>query len=144
MQPEESDANITSLLSKPSEPLSPYADISVKEVSGPEKGCPGTEFTMSAVIENTGGYDADAFQVRFYLTEDRQIDNRDIFLGEKTVKNLLSESEQTITESFTIPQLIGLKNYYLAIVTNTDNAVFEDKKENNTGFSTVRMAVREC
>jgi hypothetical protein len=116
----------------------------VKEVSGPEKGCPGTEFTMSAVIENTGGYDADAFQVRFYLTEDRQIDNRDIFLGEKTVKNLLSESEQTITESFTIPQLIGLKNYYLAIVTNTDNAVFEDKKENNTGFSTVRMAVREC
>ncbi len=144
MQPKAPDTNVTSLLSKPSGPLSPYADISVKEVSGPETGCPGTGFTISAVIENTGGYDADAFQVRFYLTEDRQIDNRDIFLGEKTLKNLLSASEQTITESFTIPQLIGLKNYYLAIVTNTDNAIFEDKKENNTGFSAVRMAVREC
>ena len=125
-------------------PLSPYADISVKEITGPETGCPGTEFNLSAVIENTGGYDADAFQVRFYLTEDQQIDGKDIFLGEKTVKNLLSGSEQTITESFVIPKLIGLKNYHLAIVTNTDNSVFEDKKENNNGYSSIRMAIRDC
>jgi len=125
-------------------PLSPYADISVKEITGPEAGCPGTEFNISAVIENTGGYDADAFQVRFYLTEDQQIDGKDIFLGEKTVKNLLSGGEQTITESFIIPKLIGLKNYYLAIITNTDNSVFEDKKENNNGYSSIRMAIRDC
>jgi len=125
-------------------PLSPYADISVREITGPESGCPGTEFNISAVIENTGGYDADAFQVRFYLTEDQQIDGKDIFLGEKTVKDLLSGSEQTITESFIIPKLIGLKNYYLAIVTNTDNSVFEDKKENNNGYSSIRMAIRDC
>lgn len=128
----------------PSRPLSPYADISVKEITGPETGCPGTEFNLSAVIENTGGYDADAFQVRFYLTEDRQIDGKDIFLGEKTVRNLPSGSEQTLTESFIIPKLIGLKNYYLAIVTNTDNSVFEDKKENNNGYSSIRMAIRDC
>jgi len=60
------------------------------------------------------------------------------------VKNLLSGSEQTITESFVIPKLIGLKNYHLAIVTNTDNSVFEDKKENNNGYSSIRMAIRDC
>ncbi|MGV8107989.1 NosD domain-containing protein [Methanospirillum sp.] len=124
--------------------LSPYADISVKEVTGPQSGCPGTEFSFSTILENSGGYDADSFQVRYYLTEDKQVDPQDIFLGEKSVKNLLSGSEQTINETFNIPQLIGLKNYFVAVVTNTDNSVFEDKNDNNTGFSSVRMAIREC
>jgi len=123
---------------------SPYADISVKEVTGPQSGCPGTEFSFSTILENSGGYDADSFQVRYYLTEDKQVDPQDIFLGEKSVKNLLSGSEQTINETFNIPQLIGLKNYFVAVVTNTDNSVFEDKNDNNTGFSSVRMAIREC
>ena len=125
-------------------PISPHADMSVKEITCPDSSCPGSDFSLSAIIENTGGYDADSFQVRFYLTGDKLIDSGDIFLGEKTVQNILSGSEQTITESFTIPKLIGLKNYYLAVVTNTDNSVFEDKKENNTGFSSERMTVREC
>ncbi|MDX8549141.1 right-handed parallel beta-helix repeat-containing protein [Methanospirillum sp. J.3.6.1-F.2.7.3] len=124
--------------------LSPYADISVKEVTGPQSGCPGTEFSFSTILENSGGYDADSFQVRYYLTEDKQVDPQDILLGEKSVKNLLSGSEQTINETFNIPQLIGLKNYFVAVVTNTDNSVFEDKNDNNTGFSSVRMAIREC
>lgn len=124
--------------------LSPYADISVKEVTGPQSGCPGTEFSFSTILENSGGYDADSFQVRYYLTEDKQVDPQDIFLGEKSVKNLLSGSEQTINETFNIPQLIGLKNYFVAVVTNTDNSVFEDKNDNNTGYSSVRMAIREC
>ncbi len=128
----------------PSSPLSPYADISVQEIYGPERGCPGAAFNVSAVIKNTGGYDADAFQVRFYLTEDRQIDGNDLFLGEKTVKNLKAGTEQILTETFVIPPSIGLKNYYLAIVTNTDNSVFEEKKVNNTGYSSTRMAIREC
>jgi len=124
--------------------LSPYADIIVKEVIGPDTGCPGAEFTLSVTIENNGGYDADAFQVRYYLSEDRQVDPNDIFLGEKTVLNLGSQTRQTVDETFTIPELIGLKNYFLAVITNTDNAIFEEKKENNTGFSSERMRIREC
>lgn len=124
--------------------ISPYADISIKEITGPESGCPGSEYTLSAVIENTGGYDADMFQARFYLSEDRQIDSRDITLGEKTITNLQSGTEQTIDLIFSIPELIGLKNYYLVIIANTDNGVFEDKKSNNTGYSSTRMRIREC
>ena len=124
--------------------LSPYADIGVKDVTGPESGCPGTEFTLSAVIENSGGYDADAFQVRYYLTEDKKIDGKDIFLGERTVNNLLSGTEQIITETFVIPKSIGQKSYYLAMVTNTDNSVYEENKENNTGYSIIRMNIRDC
>jgi parallel beta-helix repeat protein len=124
--------------------LSPYADIGVKDVTGPESGCPGAEFTLSVVIENSGGYDADAFQVRYYLTEDKIIDGKDTFLGERTVKNLLSGTEQIITETFVIPKSIGQKSYYLAMVANTDNSVFEENKENNTGYSIFRMKIRDC
>ncbi len=124
--------------------LSPYADIGVKDVTGPESGCPGAEFTLSAVIENSGGYDADAFQVRYYLTEDKIIDGKDTFLGERTVKNLLSGTEQTITETLVIPKSIGQKSYYLAMVANTDNSVFEENKENNTGYSIFRMKIQNC
>lgn len=124
--------------------LSPYADIGVKDVTGPESGCPGAEFTLSAVIENSGGYDADAFQVRYYLTDDKIIDGKDTFLGERTVKNLLSGTEQTITETFVIPKSIGQKSYYLAMVANTDNSVFEENKENNTGYSIFRMKIQNC
>ena len=124
--------------------LSPYADIGVKDVTGPESGCPGAEFTLSVVIENSGGYDADAFQVRYYLTEDKIIDGKDTFLGERTVKNLLSGTEQTITETLVIPKSIGQKSYYLAMVTNTDNSVFEENKENNTGYSIFRMKIQNC
>ncbi|HQC00337.1 MAG TPA: CARDB domain-containing protein, partial [Methanospirillum sp.] len=124
--------------------LSPYADIGVKDVTGPESGCPGAEFTLSTVIENSGGYDADAFQVRYYLTEDKIIDGKDTFLGERTVKNLLSGTEQTITETLVIPKSIGQKSYYLAMVTNTDNSVFEENKENNTGYSIFRMKIQNC
>lgn len=124
--------------------LSPYADIGVKDVTGPESGCPGAEFTLSAVIENSGGYDADAFQVRYYLTDDKIIDGKDTFLGERTVKNLLSGTEQTITETLVIPKSIGQKSYYLAMVANTDNSVFEENKENNTGYSIFRMKIQNC
>ncbi len=124
--------------------LSPYADIGVKDVTGPESGCPGAEFTLSTVIENSGGYDADAFQVRYYLTEDKIIDGKDTFLGERTVKNLLSGTEQTITETLVIPKSIGQKSYYLAMVANTDNSVFEENKENNTGYSIFRMKIQNC
>lgn len=124
--------------------LSPYADIGVKDVTGPESSCPGAEFTLSATIENSGGYDADSFQVRFYLSEDKKIDGKDIFLGERTVNNLLSGTEQIITETFVIPKSIGQKSYYLALVTNTDNSVYEENKENNTGYSFFRMTIPDC
>lgn len=124
--------------------LSPYADIGVLKIDGPLSGCPGSEINLSSIIANAGGYDADSFQVRYYLTQDRQIGSEDIILGEKTMHNLLSGTEQTITETFVLPELIGLNNYYFAIITNTDNSVFEDKKGNNTGYSSERMAIREC
>lgn len=124
--------------------LSPYADIGVKKISGPESACAGYEFNLTAIIENSGGYDADRFQVRYYLTEDKKVSPDDTLLGERTMKDLLSGSEKEIRESFMIPELIGLKNYYIAVIVNTDNSVFEDKKVNNTGYSSERMAIRKC
>lgn len=124
--------------------VSQYADIGVKEILGPDVGCPGASFDFTVILENAGGYDADLFLVRYYLTEDQRIDSGDIFLGEKMVGPLRSLDTLELKESSSFPELIGLRNYYIGAVANPGSDVYEDKKDNNTGFTTSRVRVRAC
>lgn len=124
--------------------VSQYADIGVKEIRGPDMGCPGAEFNFTVILENTGGYDADLFLVRYYLTEDQRIDSGDIFLGEKMVGPLRSLDILELSEKYSYPELIGLRNYYIGAVANPGSDVYEDKKDNNTGFTTSRVRIRAC
>ncbi|MDD1724681.1 MAG: right-handed parallel beta-helix repeat-containing protein, partial [Methanospirillum sp.] len=138
--PEEQNVNITSN----ENPDSRYADISVKQVLVPESTCPGSDLNFSVVFENPGAYNADSFQVRYYLSEDKQADAQDIPLGEETIQNLPAGGELTKNETCTIPASIGLKNYFIVVVANTGNDVFEDKKDNNNGYSPERVEIRSC
>lgn len=141
---EEFDESDSSDLSDTVIAVSPYADIGVKEIHGPDMGCPGAEFNFTIILENSGGYDADLFLVRYYLTEDQRIDSGDIFLGEKMAGPLRSLDVLELSETYTFPDLIGLRNYYIGAVANPGSDVYEDKKDNNTGFTASRMRIRAC
>lgn len=125
-------------------PDSRYADIGVKQVLAPESTCPGSDLNFSVIFENLGAYDADSFQVRYFLSEDKQGDAQDIPLGEETIRNLPAGGELTQNETCTIPASIGLKNYFIIVDANTGNDVFEDKKDNNNGYSPERVEIRSC
>ena len=124
--------------------LSLHADISPKAIKGPETACLGEEINISVTLENAGGYDADSFLMMYYLSEDQKIDENDIYLGETTIKGLQSQKEETFGKQIRIPESTGLKKYYLGVVTNPGMELFEDKKENNNGFSTDRINIRSC
>jgi len=121
-----------------------FADISVKTVTLPDSGCTGGELAFIITLENSGDYNADSFLMLYYLSEDQKIDSKDISLGEDVVKNLPSQKDETYNKTVKIPVSTGEKKYYLGVVANPGNEIFENKKENNTGFSTNRILIRSC
>jgi parallel beta-helix repeat protein len=123
---------------------SQYADLSVKEITIPEEGCPGKEITIAVTLENSGGYDADSFLVLYYMSEDKKIADNDVSLGESIIENLPSQKTETYDKQVIIPESTGIKKYYIGVIVNPGSELFEDKKENNNGISTGRILIQPC
>ncbi|MCB9892554.1 MAG: hypothetical protein H6832_01675 [Planctomycetes bacterium] len=107
-------------------------DLFVKSATTATKFARGDYFIASAVLENRGGVDAPAFSVAAFLSQDAQLSNGDLRLTTTTINGLPKGQTASATLAFTIPALMPIQNYYLLIVTDWDQRVFEFDETNNT------------
>jgi hypothetical protein len=118
--------------------LSPVADLQVESISIPATALSGRLLRSEWVVSNTGGATASpSWSDSAYLSLDRIFDrNTDIPIGFVNRNAAVAAGQSyTITEDLQLPIGIG-GNYYLVVVTDSTNRVYErDGEDNNIQIS---------
>ena len=114
----------------------PFADLFVDVVVGPNEALSGDPLSLSWRVRNQGlgTTSTDSWVDRIYISDDDTLDGNDLLLTDVEHQGILNVgSDYAVTADIDIPY--GLDGqYWLFVVTDADNAVFEHTSEgNNTG-----------
>lgn len=94
----------------------------------------GATTTASCTVKNQGGADADASNLKYYLSTDATYNSGDILLATDAVAALTAGSTASVSEVLTIPSGTTVGTYYIIFFTDADGAVTEGNETNNTGY----------
>ncbi|MBI9018162.1 MAG: choice-of-anchor D domain-containing protein [Phycisphaerae bacterium] len=97
----------------------------------------GDQIQAFYTIANYGSYEANSFDVYYYLTSDKANFDEDssTSLGSVTVSSVASLSNAMNATNLTIPNSVENGDYYLAMVVDKWNDVDETDEANNVTFS---------
>lgn len=108
------------------------ADLFLTGVSGPITAAPGSVFAITATVRNQGAGSVNRwFDVGYYLSFDNVIANSDIYLGSRTVPNLVSGAENTGSDIAIVPATVPPGLYYLGAIVDYPNYIPETDDRNN-------------
>lgn len=112
-----------------------YPDLIVTSVSGPSKGGPGMQMTVTFSIQNQGPVDVSCgndFRVGLYLSTDGVITTDDILLGKITICGINAGAVTTVPATVTIPAGVANGTYFLGAIVDVDGNVAESDETNNS------------
>jgi WD40 repeat protein/subtilase family serine protease len=126
----------------------PLPDLVVPQVVAPAQSYAGQSVRVRWRVENRGTRDIPAgergFYDALYLSTDTTLDSRDRFVGSRYFGgNLLSGEGYTVADfPITIPRDLPAGDYYLLVLTDSTNRVYEFVNEvNNVGASATPIQV---
>ena len=116
--------------------LAPYPDLQVTSVVPPVEGWSGRTVNVAWTVTNNGtGPTQGNWTDNVYLSSDDQIGS-DIYLGSLARPNDLAVGESYLRrQTFALPGGIS-GNYWIVVVANADNGVYEPVTSNNASIST--------
>lgn len=124
--------------------LTPPPDLEVELVDVPTKAIASHEFTVNYHVTNTGSTVTPnvSWLDSFYLSTDDQLNtSTDLLLGSHTRYGALNtEASYTQSASFTLPNGIN-GNYYVFVVSDSRNEVFELDNDNNLSFDAQALTI---
>lgn len=92
----------------------------------------GTITLMNFYVANTGTQDAGEFSICIYLSTDDQINDSDKRLWEEIIPSMAAGNRQSIQAgAITLPSDIEPGNYFLAVMADCYNSVYEDNETDN-------------
>jgi WD40 repeat protein/subtilase family serine protease len=126
----------------------PLPDLVVPQVVVPAQSYAGQSVRVRWRVENRGGRDIPAgergFYDALYLSTDTRLDNQDRLVGSRYFGgNLLPGEGYTVADfPITIPRDLPAGDYYLLVLTDSTNRVYEFVNEvNNVGVSATPIQV---
>ena len=124
--------------------LSAPSDLEVTSVDAPSIATSGQPVTVSWTVTNTGpgATNVDNWYDTIYLSRDMVLDSSDFKAGYKAHSGMLNGGDSySASLSFTIP--LGYSGpYYVFVVTDSSNKVYEHEGENNnTGYDPIAMVI---
>ena len=87
---------------------------------------------MTDTTKNQGAGLAPPSATSFYLSVNTAFDTSDVFLGSRSVPELLQNATSVVSTSLTIPAGTTAGNYYLIARADGDTLVPETNESNNT------------
>jgi subtilase family serine protease len=126
----------------------PLPDLVVPQVVAPAQSYAGQSVRVRWRVENRGTRDIPAgergFYDALYLSTDTTLDSRDRFVGNRYFgENLLPGEGYTVVDfPMTIPRDLPAGDYYLLVLTDSTNRVYEfEGEQNNVGVSATPIQV---
>jgi subtilase family serine protease len=119
------------------------ADLEVVSVDAPATALASHNMDVSYIVKNFGTSDTTALYItdKFYLSTDVTFEESDIFLGDRRYRRTLAVDEDYIgSASVTLPD--GLSgDFYLFVVTDASNKVFELDEDNNNQYDPAAILI---
>jgi WD40 repeat protein/subtilase family serine protease len=126
----------------------PLPDLVAPQVVAPAQSYAGQSVRVRWRVENRGTRDIPAgergFYDALYLSTDTTLDSRDRFVGNRYFgENLLPGEGYTVVDfPMTIPRDLPAGDYYLLVLTDSTNRVYEfEGEQNNVGVSATPIQV---
>nr|NQU88877.1 PKD domain-containing protein [Bacteroidota bacterium] len=91
----------------------------------------GSDLYLDYSIDNTGTFDAAAYEVRYYITQDSLIESGDFCIDAMPIMHHPVDSLLAISDTLKIPALNITGEYYLAVVADALNQIAESDETNN-------------
>jgi subtilase family serine protease len=115
-------------------------DLEVTALGVPLTGAPGSAISVSSTIANTGGGNAGAFAVTFYLSSNYVLDGSDILLnGNRPFTSLAAGASSPGTTDVTLPAGTAVGTYQLIAKVDGADQIVEALESNNTSSRTIRI-----
>ncbi|MEH2348640.1 MAG: CARDB domain-containing protein [Nostoc sp.] len=117
-------------------------DLIVQNTSNPSSAAAGSSIQLNYQIKNQGNASAVASNTKFYLSQDLNIGNEDVYLGYDYVSGIAAGNYSSESTTLTLGSNITAGNYYLAYVADGDGNVAESNETNNSiaGVITITQA----
>lgn len=109
-------------------------DITITNVSAPESGIHGQKLNVTSTVKNRGIVSTGSFDVNFYLTPQKNMNNR-TFIGKRTIDNLAGRAINQQTTIVIIPANVTPGNYYILAYADFNNTIKELDEDNNGRFT---------
>ncbi|MEH2220420.1 MAG: CARDB domain-containing protein [Nostoc sp.] len=106
-------------------------DLIVQNTSNPSSAAAGSSIQLNYQIKNQGNASAVASNTKFYLSQDLNIGNEDVYLGYDYVSGIAAGNYSSESTTLTLGSNITAGNYYLAYVADGDGNVAESNETNN-------------
>ncbi|WP_392478115.1 CARDB domain-containing protein [Nostoc sp. C110] len=106
-------------------------DLIVQNTSNPSSAAAGSSIQLNYQIKNQGNASAVASNTKFYLSQDLNIGNEDLYLGYDYVSGIAAGSYSSESTTLSLGSNITAGNYYLAYIADADGNVAESNETNN-------------
>jgi subtilase family serine protease len=106
-------------------------DLIVQNTSNPSSAAAGSSIQLNYQIKNQGNASAVASNTKFYLSQDLNIGNEDVYLGYDYVSGIAAGSSSSESTTLSLGSNITAGNYYLAYIADGDGNVAESNETNN-------------
>lgn len=107
------------------------ADLTVAALTAPAAADAGAPITVTDTTKNTGGADAPASTIEYYLSANTNPDAADVRLGARAVPALAAGASHSASVPLTVPQATALGTYYILARADAANDVAETSETNN-------------
>jgi subtilase family serine protease len=110
----------------------PLPDLIVENQSvSPSTIVAGNTINVSCTVRNRGIGAASSSRVGYYLSNDNNYSNNDIYLGDETVTSLGSNSTNNISDVINIPGNTASGSYFILYRADRHNNISESNENNN-------------
>lgn len=109
-------------------------DITITNVTAPSSAIHGQKLNVTSIVKNRGIASTGSFDVNFYLTTQKNINNR-TFIGKRTISNLGGRAINQQTSPVIIPDNVTPGNYYILAYADFNNTIKELDEDNNGRFT---------
>ena len=113
-------------------------DLEITALSAPQTGYAGVALPQTASIRNRGGRDATGVSVRFYLSNDANLDRMtDPIIGTGSVATVDAQGTAQVVLNSPLPAVLTQSSYFLFAYVDPDNTIPEQAENNNASSPTV-------
>jgi CARDB len=117
-----------------------FKDITITDVTGPANAVHGQKIYVLNTLKNRGIIATGNFDVNFYLTPERNMNNR-IFIGKRSIDDLAGRSINQQNTPVIIPTNTSPGTYYILAYADFNDTVKELDDHNNGRFSTTTIVI---
>lgn len=115
-------------------------DITITNVTAPTSAIHGQKINVTNTVKNRGIVGTGSFDVNFYLTPQKNMDNR-TYIGKRTINNLAGREMNQQTSPVIIPANMTPGNYYVLAYADFNNTIKELDEDNNGRFTTNTITI---